>query len=188
MAVLTRRRRRGARARGPVLARLAILGALALGIGPALGDASLEYAIKAAYLAKFPPYVDWPPSSFQDATGPIKLCVLGPDPFGVALDHAAAAQREGRVISVLRLASADLAASCQIVFVNGPDAARSLPAGLQTQPVLTVSDSEAVAAMIRFRVVQNHVRFEIDEGAARRAGLRISSRLLSLALAVRRAP
>lgn len=167
------------------LARMA-LAVLVLGAGQAQGQTNLENAVEAAYLAKFSPYIEWPPASFQDATAPIKLCVLGPDPFGSALDRAAAAQRDGRVVSVLRLASPDLAASCQMVFVADPEAARSLPAGLETQPVLTVSDSDAVPAMIRFVVVQNHVRFVIDDGAARRSGLRISSRLLNLAVTVKR--
>jgi hypothetical protein len=170
-----------------LLARIVLLAALALGVAtPACGEANLEQAVKAAFLAKFAPYIDWPPDSFQDATQPIRLCLLGPDPFGAALDRAAAAQREGRLISVLRLASPDLAASCQMVYLATPEAARDLPAGLGTQPVLTISDSDAVPAMIRFVRVQNHVRFVIDDGAARRAGLRISSRLLSLAVSVRR--
>jgi hypothetical protein len=166
------------------LAALAVMAVL--GLDPASGEANLEYAVKAAFLAKFSAYIDWPPASFQDGTAPIKLCVLGPDPFGTALDRAAAGQRDGRVVSVLRLASPDLAASCQMVFIANAEAARELPAGLDNQPVLTVSDSQNVPAMIRFIVIQNHVRFMIDEGAARRSGLRISSRLLNLAVAVRR--
>jgi hypothetical protein len=182
MAILKPRNRAASVIRS--LAALAVMAALSP--GPAAGDASLEYAIKAAFLAKFTPYIDWPPASFQDATAPIKLCVLGPDPFGVALDRAAAGQRDARLVSVLRLASPELAASCQLVFIANAEAARELPAGLDNQPVLTVSDSEDVPAMIRFVVVQNHVRFMIDDGAARRSGLRISSRLLNLAVAVKR--
>jgi hypothetical protein len=42
--------------------------------------------------------------------------------------------------------------------------------------------------MINFIVADNRVRFEIDEAAARRNGLQISSKLLSLAASVRPAP
>jgi len=58
-------------------------------------------------------------------------------------------------------------------------------------PVLTVTDSiDALDAkgMINFVVADNRVRFEIDDAAARRSGLVISSKLLSLALSVRPSP
>jgi len=57
--------------------------------------------------------------------------------------------------------------------------------------VLTITDGVADPAargMINFVIVDNRVRFEIDAGGARRAGLDISSKLLSLAVSVRPAP
>jgi hypothetical protein len=54
------------------------------------------------------------------------------------------------------------------------------------RPVMTVTDSGMRAhGIISFVVIDNHVRFDIDDDAARRVGLSISSKLLTLAHAVR---
>jgi hypothetical protein len=55
--------------------------------------------------------------------------------------------------------------------------------------VLTVTDASTdgrVRGMIHFVVVDNRVRFHIDQVRASESGLAISSRLLALALSVRR--
>jgi hypothetical protein len=55
--------------------------------------------------------------------------------------------------------------------------------------VLTVGESEGFAAgggMIEFSVEESKVRMEINAAAAKRAGLHISAKLLSLAQAGRR--
>src|ERR1700722_1824034 len=92
------------------------LAALALGRQPAQGQASLEYAVKAAYLTKFAPFIEWPDGVFANPGAPVNICVLGNDPFGAVLDKAAAAGGGGRPIAIHRLASNDPADGCQIGF------------------------------------------------------------------------
>ena len=165
----------------------AVTGAIALGMlaCSATAQPNLEYAVKAEYLAKLPPFIDWPPGSFDSAAAPINLCVLGSDPFGAVLDKAAGAEVLARVIAVRRLPSPDLAGVCHILYLG---ASQTLPQALSSRPVLTVSDSDSTPAMIQFVVRQNHVRFVIDDGAARRAGVHISAKLLALAVSVKRGP
>jgi hypothetical protein len=152
--------------------------------GVASADISLEYAIRAAYLAKFVPFIDWPDSAFATPGTPITICLLGGDPFGAALDRAAASVTGGRPLQVRRLASPELASACQILYLANDEAAASLPAGLGDRPVLTVSEAGG-AGMIAFVVDGNHVRFDIDNDAAQHSGIHISSKLLSLAHLVR---
>ena len=54
-------------------------------------------------------------------------------------------------------------------------------------PVLTVTDGAgpSTRGMVNFVLKSNRVRFEIDEASAAQSGLMISSKLLSLAAAVR---
>jgi hypothetical protein len=57
--------------------------------------------------------------------------------------------------------------------------------------VLTVSDDQKFldqGGIVRLRQVDGRLRFDIDAGAARRAGLRISSQMLQLAATVRGGP
>ena len=59
---------------------------------------------------------------------------------------------------------------------------------IEGEPVLTVTD-EAISAtrgIIHFEIAENRVRFHIDEAQASREGLSLNSRLLGLALTVRR--
>jgi hypothetical protein len=168
------------------------LAALLMGLAAAsLMDAGVraqtapEYAVKAAYLVKFTPFIDWPDSAFAAPNAPLTICVMGNDPFGADLDHEAAGQRDGEhPIQIRRLAQPD--PGCHILFVDGDGAETALEA-VKDKPVVTVTDSGAHAhGMISFILVDNHVRFDIDEAAAGAVGVKISSKLLDLAHAVRR--
>ena len=67
---------------------------------------------------------------------------------------------------------------------------QSIAAGLkavQGAPVLTVTDSQdngGPKGIINFVIEEGHVRFEINDATASANGLTISSKLLSLAVAV----
>ena len=77
--------------------------------GPqARAQSSLEYEIKAAYLVKFAPFIEWPDTAFSSAGAPLTICVVGPDPFGALLDRAAAGVRDGdRPVIIRRLVAPD---------------------------------------------------------------------------------
>ena len=81
---------------------------------------------------------------------------------------------------------------CQIVFIGyaQPEKIREALQALQGQPALTVTDSrqpDISGSIVQFVVRRGHVRFEIDNAAAARNRLVISSKLLNLALAVKEA-
>lgn len=149
-----------------------------------------ETAVKAAFLAKFAFYVDWPASLRLPATAPVTLCVVGSDPFGRTIDEAVRGQQVDRHPLVLkRLPSAAGADGCQIAFVDGAlghDTADMLRA-LQSKPVLTVTDGRAgpQRGIVHFVVDGGRVRFHIDQAGAESAGLKLDARLLAIALSVR---
>ncbi len=58
----------------------------------------------------------------------------------------------------------------------------------RSRPILTIGDDDRFlddGGIIRLRVVEGRVRFDVNAAAAQQAGLRISSQLLQLALSVR---
>jgi hypothetical protein len=183
LAIFLARAGPGARAAAVALA-LALTGLA----GMARAD-GLETAIKATYLYKFAPFVEWPDSAFAGPTSPFALCIVGADPFGSVLDRAVQGQHVGeRPIVVRRLDTAQRAVGCQVVYLAGSpgqSVAEALKA-LRGAPVLTVADGRAAGAMINFELRDQRVRFEIDDAAAADAGLNISSKLLSLAVEVQR--
>jgi hypothetical protein len=158
-----------------------------LGTAASQAQSSVEYAVKAAYLAKFAPFIEWPQSAFAGPTAPLNICILGSDPFGADLDKALAGQKDGEhPLTVRRMTAPDAVVGCQILYTRDEERAEMTLTDLKTQPVLTVTDSGMRAhGIISFVVIQNHVRFDIDNAAAEAAGLSISSKLLGLAHAVR---
>jgi hypothetical protein len=151
-------------------------------------DESLEYRVKAAYLLNFTRYVEWPtpPAS----TTRLSICVMGTDPFGRILDATVAGRTvQGRPLEVRRVQSAPGARGCEVVFVSRETWRRdpeSLKA-LADAGSLTVGESEQFArsgGVIGFVIRDETVRFVINAPARDRAGLRISSRMLSLAAAI----
>ena len=147
------------------------------------GAAYSEYEVKAAFLFNFVQFVKWP-AGFN---GPVTIGILGDDPFGGALEKTIQGEVvNGRKLAVKRAkAVADLK-GCQIVFVSNSERgnlAAILPA-LAAANVLTVGEQEGFVKQggaIGFTAGGEKVRFEINNGAAQRAGLEISARLLKLA-------
>ncbi len=156
-------------------------------VAQAAPGGDLEYAVKANYLVRFAAFVDWPASAFDAAEAPLVLCVVGHDPFGAVLDRAAAGQTaHGRRLAVRRPAAPAALSACQIAYV-GADAPVGWTDRLDELPgVLVVTDQNVSArrGVVHFVLLNNRVRFRIDQGAADRAGLEISSRLLNLATSV----
>lgn len=167
-----------------------LIGAITPGAGLAQEGTSLERAIKATYLWKFAPFVEWPASVFKSPDSPFVICVLGNNPFGDVLNQAVADQRVlGRPIVVRQVMEVSGDSGCEILFDAGSSqqSVGAALAAVQGTPVLTVTNSEDYGGpkgIINFVIRENHVRFEINDAAAAANGLVISSKLLSLAVAV----
>jgi hypothetical protein len=181
---------------GP-LAVMVVLFAVVCGGGAAQAaddPKALELAVKATFLFKFQPFVTWPAQAFASPTAPFTLCIVGDHPFGPLLDRVVEGQRTlDRDVVVRRMATVSPDDHCQILYVGAADpvTAKQLQAPVAGAPVLTVTDSiddSGAKGMVNFVIADNRVRFEIDDAAARRSGLVISSKLLSLAVSVRSGP
>ncbi len=163
---------------------------LAVLLLPAGAQPSLEYQVKAAYLSKLSPFIDWPAGAFAALNAPLVICIVGPDPFGAALDRAVTGVRDrDHPLEVRRLPVPEPDAACHILFAAEAALADQAMEQMRGKPVVTVSDSgQPARAMVSFVIANNRVRFDIDTAAAERVGLRFSSKLLSLARTVRRSP
>lgn len=154
-------------------------------------DGAIEYAIKATYVYKFAPFVEWPPGAFTSATSAVVICVVGNDEIAKLVADAARGQSAGeRPIDVRYVTPGVGMRECHIVYIGARDNERrkAIVEGLEGTPVLTITDGAADArdkGIINFVLRDNRVRFEIDLDAAARNQLAISSKLLSLATKVR---
>jgi len=161
---------------------LAVVGGLAF---PAVGSAQTVTEVKAAFIYNFARFVDWPASAFSHPQAPLVIGVRQGDPMGPALQALSGKMVQGRPIRVLLTDKAEEFKNCQVVFLGRPADRRVLREILSHLPILTITDEEAefknLGAVINFIVVENRLRFEINQKAARRANLKISSQLLKLA-------
>lgn len=160
------------------LQSMTLLPALLAGV-PAAAREVDEDALKAAYLLNFTRLIEWPAAPRR-----ISLCVIE---AGEMARYRGAVE-DGDVPTDLTLLSVNdpVPANCNIQFVRRaaqsywPDI-RSKVAG---RALLTVGEGEGFIAqggILRFYLDGGHVRFAINPDRARAAGLRVSSKLLSLA-------
>jgi len=173
-----------------------VLGALAVAAGlhaaPAqesVKESASEYDVKAAFLYNFTKFMEWPATAFHDDRGAMRLCVLGDDPFGSSLREIAEGEVAGRPLTVWRVSSMRDPAGCQILFVSRSEKGRltQILRSVRDAPVLTVGDTQGFleqGGIVNFVREGSKVRFEISQESAERAGIKISSRLLRLAVRV----
>jgi hypothetical protein len=172
--------------------RLAILGrvvVLCAGVAGPGNSASLEYQVKAAFLYNFAKFVEWPAAATPPGA-PLVVCVFGADPFGPVLEETIRGRAaKGRPIEVRRIEGASHLGGCAMVFVGAAEPVRTTAVldDSVRKAVLTVGESaefQERGGMIRFVLEDSKVRFDVNLGAARKAGLRIRSQLLGLARTV----
>jgi len=146
---------------------------------------SSEYEVKAAFIHNIAKFVEWPVNN-----NVMRLCIVGDDPFGGAADVLQGKPIEDARWQVVRPgADVDLR-MCRVLFISTAESDRlsNILESIKDSPVLTVGDTSGYAmrgVMVNFYLEAQKVRFEINENAAMRAGLAISSRLLRLARIVK---
>lgn len=146
-----------------------------------------ESQIKAAYLYNFAKFVEWPARNFPSAAAPIRLCVLNDHSFEAELSQVVKGKSiAGRPVSVVPVQNGEQSRGCQVLFMSSSQArqTRHVMAVLRDTSVLTVGETNGFVeegGIINFVVQDNRVQFQVNRKAANQAGLRISSRLLSLA-------
>jgi uncharacterized protein DUF4154 len=174
---------------GRVLQALGLLLAFISG-APAQSPPPTEYQVKAAFLYNFAKFVEWPAGNFPNESAPLKICVFGQDPFGEGLREVTHEKIvNGRKIEVSGVTDLRQAKSCHILFIASSEKTqvKQILAGLYGTSVLTVGDSKGFVeqgGMINFVLENERVQFEVNRKTAEQAGLKISSKLLSVAKSV----
>lgn len=173
---------------------------------PVLADsaASREGKIKAAFLYNFMNFVDWPEDKIADAKQPMTIGVIGSRGFLKALEPLKQKKIKGRKITIryfpdyeklkksddhqwtkkmqaLKACHTLLLCTCNLPSIESQ---RQIIKALKDSPVLTVGETNGFlesGGIINFLMDDEKVRFEISNTAAKRAKLKIRSKLLRLA-------
>jgi hypothetical protein len=153
-----------------------------------------EYEVKAAFLYNFAKFVEWPSSTAQDTTLPFLIGILGKDPFGSILDQWIGPKSvKGRKLLIRRFNDLSGLTFCHLLFISNSERS-NLPQifeKLHGANTLTVGEMEGFMekqGMIQFVMRDNRVHFMINVDASEAAGLKLSSKLLNLAVGLKKKP
>lgn len=147
----------------------------------------MERKIKAAFLYKFLDYTEFPAAAFADAAAPLVIGVLAADDVAEELGRIVARRNvQSRTVAVRTLRDNEMASGVHLLFVGGSDAARvrGVLKALPSAPLLLVTEAEnglQQGSVINFKVVDERVRFDVSLEAADKNGIKLSSRLLTVA-------
>lgn len=150
-----------------------------------------EYEVKAAFLYNFAKFTEWPSEVFSDPNSPIVIGMIGESPLGASLDQIRGKIANGRQVSIKRFGAGQEFRGCHILFIGASEKKRirQIIASLDGASILTVSEMEGFTdsgGVINLIMESGKVCFEINAGAANRAKLKVSSKLLNLAKRVKR--
>jgi YfiR/HmsC-like len=145
-----------------------------------------EYQVKAAFLYNFGKFVEWPTNDFASTNAPLLIGIYGENPFGNDLADVVQGRNIGGHPVVARPVSLKELKSCQILFIARSEQKnlRKILGALDGAGVLTVTENMEPfqsGIMINFILQEDHIRFEINNTAAEKVGLKLSSKLLMLA-------
>ncbi|MEO6278923.1 YfiR family protein [Roseateles sp.] len=144
-------------------------------------DGGGEVRIKAEFLYKFTAYVDWPDGALGAAQAPFVIGVQGSEAMLDELRQGVQGRMvQARPVEVRRVRAADATPGLHLLFLAQGESASA------RHGLLLVSEGESGeppprGSVIHFLVVGARVRFDVLLDGAERAGLRLSSRLLSVA-------
>lgn len=165
------------------------LAALAMAAAQAQAPVA-EESVEAAYLHKFPGFVDWPADAFKTPSSPIVIGLVGAPRVLEELTRIARGRLVlGRPVEARAVTASELPPDLHVLFV-GKDAvadAGTLIDDARRAHVLVVTDIQdglKTGAVLDFVQVDGRLRFEASLAAARRADIKLSSKLLSVAARV----
>lgn len=169
--------------RGVLLAGLAVLGLGA--VGGAL--AQPEQNVKAAFVFNFVRFTEWPAARFATRDAPQSLCLLSSDTrLSESMKGLAGRTVDERTVRVSDVERPEDLARCHALFIADTTPRGSMGVWLrkaESLDVLTMGDSDGFAAgggMIGLVSDGLKVRFEINDKAVKRSGLKLGSQLYQL--------
>jgi len=145
-------------------------------------------SVKAAFLYRFLEYVEWPIDAPSE--GPLTIAVLGDENLTQELQRNVRGRlAHGRGVRARAVQTMQEGLDAQVLFVSAQSKKKLSAVGREhnSDPVLIVTEGEGgldAGSVINFIVIDGNVRFEVSLPAAEQRGLKLSSRLLNVALRV----
>lgn len=153
----------------------------------AIQERSVEYLVKARMIKQFGFFTTWPKNVLPKGA-PLVIGVMGKDPF-TKKDREALTTNPVRTHKVVirNLTAKSKLDGIHILFVPAAatKAERKAALTLKGKPVLLIGEDARFMAdggTFNFVIRKRRVRFQINNGRARKAGLKIGTKVLRLAV------
>ena len=147
-----------------------------------------ESTLKAVYIEKFTRFVEWPKESeIDDTSKPFIIGIIGENSLEPTLRKIFSARKiRDKNVIIRRMSGTDEIDDCHLLYISNisKEKLQTVLSSVKDKPILTISDTESFAmsgVLINFYVVNNRLRFEINEMAVRKSHLTFSYRLMQIA-------
>lgn len=158
---------------------------------PFNGVAEQDQNVKAAFVFNFVRFTEWPAQRFAHRNTPLSLCVWTPDArLSESMRALAGRSVDERPVRVTEVDRQDELGQCHALFIADSSPRASAPAWLrkaESLDILTMGDGDGFAAsggMIGLVSDGPRMRFDINDKAVKRSGLKLGSQLYQLGRAV----
>ena len=145
-----------------------------------------ERAVRAAYVFNLIKYVEWPSQGRE-----LTIALIGDaETGGVMASMLDGRTSNGKNIHVVLSPSDEALENCGVLYIaaSRPEDIRYALERMKGRSVLTVGETDGFVrggGMVALINTGDHIRIEVNLDAVQRAGIRISSRVLNLAIIVR---
>ena len=161
----------------------------AMPVALAQDRAEEESLLKAAFIYNFAKFTRWPDDAGAGQGVPLTLCIAGEDDVAEVLARLSGRMVRGRPLGIRTIGNDQVPVACKMLYVAASEGKHQLDLikSSRAQPILTISELPGFAPSggdIELYRDKEQVRFIINLGAVRRAGLEISPNLLKLAVAL----
>ncbi len=152
-------------------------------------DALDEYTVKIALVRNFAVFTEWPESAFVNSPDTMNLCILGDNVVQEAFLQLKNKSVSGRVLNIIDINKNTNLSSCHLVFIGGRDRVQlsQVHSATYGKPILTIDDMTGInsyTGVVNLQAVDGKMRLNVNIEMAKKAQLKISSRLLKLAVIV----
>ena len=151
-------------------------------MGSINSDPVNENLVKSAMLYKMIRFVSWPNKPSE-----IKICTIAPTDFNAALKEVIKNSKNENIIEIIYLGKNRKAIdSCHVIYFDNKKTKENkiLIKNIEKKPILTVSDKEGFikyGGIVELYKEKNKIKFSISIKAKKKSGLKISSKMLTLA-------
>ena len=151
-------------------------------------SSSLEYQVKTSFIYNFLLFTEWPhvnSSIEQDIF--LNLCIVGKGAYGTALDALNNQKIGSKIIKLKSLSdSSNISSICHAIIFSSfsNDKAITVLKRISDSSVLTIGETDGfleIGGQIQFVIINDSIKFEINQKAVETVGLTISSKVLRLA-------